>query len=100
VTVSTGSATFRDNARSEAGHELNEIQIGNDPDDWKPMKTVGPWVRQIRIREDSRAFRIHLRGDAPRRGAVLHACQKKMHAGPQRNIDHLAASLLRAWRQK
>jgi phage-related protein len=42
VTVSTGSATFRDNARSEAGYELNEIQIGNDPDNWKPMKTVGP----------------------------------------------------------
>jgi hypothetical protein len=42
VTVSTGSATFRDNARSEAGHELNEIQIGKGFDDWKPMKTVGP----------------------------------------------------------
>ena len=32
---------FPDDARSEAGHQLNEVQIGNDPDDWKPIKPSG-----------------------------------------------------------
>jgi phage-related protein len=27
---------FPDNAQPEAGHQLNEIQLGTDPDDWKP----------------------------------------------------------------
>lgn len=88
-----------DDARSEAGHQLNEIQNGNDPDDWKPMKTVGPGVREIRIREDSGAFRIIYLATLPDAVLVLHTFQKKTQATPQRDID-LAASRLRAWRQK
>jgi hypothetical protein len=30
---------------------------GTDPDDWKPMPTVGAGVREIRVRESSGAFR-------------------------------------------
>jgi len=44
---------FPDDARSESGHQLSEIQNGLDPDDWKPMKTIGPGGREIRIREKS-----------------------------------------------
>ena len=40
------------------GFQLNEIQCGRDPYDWKPMKTVGPGVREIRVREGSGAFRV------------------------------------------
>lgn len=39
-------------ARSEAGHQLDKVQRGLDPDDWKPMKTIGPGSREIRIKED------------------------------------------------
>jgi phage-related protein len=35
---------FPSDARSEAGYQLSEIQNGRDPDDWKPMKTVGTGV--------------------------------------------------------
>ena len=49
---------FPDDARSEAGHQLNEAQNGNNPDDWKPMKTTAPGVREIRIREQCGAFRV------------------------------------------
>jgi phage-related protein len=31
-------------ARREAGFQIERIQRGLDPDDWKPMKTVGPGV--------------------------------------------------------
>ncbi|MGI9170253.1 MAG: type II toxin-antitoxin system RelE/ParE family toxin [Caulobacteraceae bacterium] len=45
-------------ARREAGHQLDQLQRSRDPDDWKPMNTVGPGVREIRIRETDGAFRV------------------------------------------
>lgn len=90
---------FPDDARSDAGHQLNEVQNGNDPDDWKPMKSVGPGVREIRVRDDSGAFRVIYLATLPDAVLVLHAFQKKTQATPQRDID-LAASRLRAWRQE
>ena len=45
-------------ARREAGHQIDQVQNGLEPDDWKPMNTVGPGVREIRIREAAGAFRV------------------------------------------
>jgi phage-related protein len=45
-------------ARREAGYQLDQVQHGGDPDDWKPVNTVGRGVREIRIREESGAFRV------------------------------------------
>jgi phage-related protein len=45
-------------ARREAGYQLDQVQLGREPDDWKPMNTVKPGVREIRIREASGAFRV------------------------------------------
>jgi phage-related protein len=49
---------FPDGARYRIGVELRAVQTGLDPADWKPMKTVGVGVREIRIKEDSGAFRV------------------------------------------
>jgi phage-related protein len=88
---------FPEAARSEAGHQLNEVQNGNNPDDWKPMKSIGTGVREIRIREDSGAFRVIYLATLPEAVLVLHAFQKKTQATSQRDIE-LAASRLRAWK--
>ena len=88
---------FPDDVRSEAGHQLGEVQNGNDPDDWKPMKTIGAGVREIRIRDEAGAFRVIYLATLPDAVLVLHAFQKKTQATPQRDID-LAASRLRAWK--
>lgn len=53
------------------------MQNGLEPDDWKPMKAVGPGVREIRIRDHSGAFRIIYLATLPHRVLVLHAFQKK-----------------------
>ncbi len=45
-------------ARREAGHQIDKVQQGRDPDDWKPMHTVGQGVREIRIRQEEGAFRV------------------------------------------
>ncbi|CAA9517813.1 MAG: Phage protein [uncultured Sphingomonadaceae bacterium] len=85
---------FPDDARSEAGFQLRRVQEGEDPADWKPMSTIGPGVREIRVREASGAFRVVYLASLPDRIAVLHAFQKKTQATPQRDIE-LAAKRLR-----
>ncbi len=36
--------TFPEDARRGAGLALYILQSGRDPDDWKPMPTIGPGV--------------------------------------------------------
>jgi phage-related protein len=88
---------FPDGARSQAGHQLSEVQDVRDPDDWKPMKTIGPGVREIRVREASGAFRVIYLATLPDVVLVLHAFQKKTEATATKDID-LAIARLRAWK--
>ena len=88
---------FPDDVRAQAGYQLSEVQRGHDPHDWKPMKTVGAGVREIRIREASGAYRVLYLATLPERVLVLHAFHKKTQATPQRDID-LAAKRLRDWK--
>lgn len=45
-------------ARRSAGHQIDRVQRGRDPDDWKPMQSVGAGAREIRIRGADGAFRV------------------------------------------
>jgi phage-related protein len=49
---------FPRSARHEAGHQIDQVQQGYQPDDWKPMPTVGPGAQEIRIRDADGAFRV------------------------------------------
>jgi phage-related protein len=88
---------FPDDARSTAGFQLREVQKGNDPTDWKPIKTIGSGVREIRIREASGAFRIIYLASFKEQVVVLHAFQKKTQKTSQKDID-LAAVRLKLWK--
>lgn len=44
---------FLANARRDAGYRIDQVQQGGEPDDWKPMKTVGQSVKEIRIQNMS-----------------------------------------------
>ncbi|MBA1373781.1 type II toxin-antitoxin system RelE/ParE family toxin [Sphingomonas ursincola] len=88
---------FPEEARMDAGHQLYRVQNGLDPDDWKPMKSIGPGVREIRIRERSGAYRIIYLATLPDAVLVLHAFQKKTQATAQKDID-LATRRLKNWR--
>ena len=88
---------FPDDARSSAGFQLSEVQQGNEPADWKPMKAVGPGVREIRLREVSGAFRVIYLATLPDRVLVLHAFHKKTQRTAKKDID-LAARRLREWK--
>jgi predicted XRE-type DNA-binding protein/phage-related protein len=49
---------FPEAARREAGYQLDRVQHGRVPDDWKSVNTVGRGVREIRIRDAAGAFRV------------------------------------------
>lgn len=50
---------FPDSAKQEAGHQLNKVQHGLNPDDFKPMTSVGAGVYEIRVHDDgNNAYRV------------------------------------------
>ncbi len=64
------------------------------PDDWKPMPSVGPGVREIRIRDASGAFRVIYVARFATAVYVLHGFQKKTQKTIKTDLD-LAAKRYR-----
>lgn len=74
-------------ARREAGHQLDQIQNGLEPDDWKPMSTIGKGVREIRIRDAAGAFRVIYVAKFTDAIYVLHCFQKKTEKTSKVDLD-------------
>lgn len=72
--------SFPVDARREAGQQLFQVQLGGDPDDWKPIETVGSGVREIRIRDERGIFRVMYVAKFAEAIYVLHCFQKKTQA--------------------
>jgi phage-related protein len=81
-------------ARREAGHQLDLVQNGQEPHDWKPMNTVGQGVKEIRIRDATGAFRIIYVAKFADAVYVLHCFQKKTAKTSKTDLD-LAAKRYR-----
>ena len=67
---------FPTEARREAGFQLGKVQVGLDPDDWKPFDDVGAGTREIRIRDAKEAFRVMYVAKFEEAVYVLHCFQK------------------------
>lgn len=74
-------------AKREAGHQLDQVQNNQEPDDWKPMNTVGQGVKEIRIRDASGAFRIIYVAKFADAVYVLHCFQKKTEKTSKTDLD-------------
>jgi len=81
-------------ARREAGYQLDRVQNGQEPDDWKPMNTVGLGVREIRIRDAAGTFRVMYVAKFADAVYVLHCFQKKTEKTRKADVD-LAAKRYR-----
>lgn len=66
--------------RRSVGFQLDKIQSGGDPDDWKPFGSAGVGVREVRVREASGAFRVMYVAKFASAIYVLHCFQKKSQA--------------------
>ena len=74
-------------ARQRAGYQLDLIQAGEEPADWKPVETVGQGVREIRIKCKDGAFRVFYVISRPEAIYVLHAFRKTTEKTERRDID-------------
>ena len=71
----------------DMGHQLFLVQCGFEPDDWKPMTTVGAGVKEIRVKDVAGNFRVLYLATRPQAVYVLHCFQKKTHQTAQRDIE-------------
>ncbi|RLC09266.1 MAG: type II toxin-antitoxin system RelE/ParE family toxin [Deltaproteobacteria bacterium] len=88
--VFTGSSlndlrAFPRPARREAGFQITNVQSGTNPDDWKPMRNIGPGAMEIRIHEGGE-FRVVYVAKFEEAVYVLHAFQKKTQKTRNRDI--------------
>lgn len=79
--------SFPEDARQDAGYQLDKVQRGEHPDDFKPMPSIGKGVEEIRIWDDSGTFRIIYTARLADAVYVLHAFQKKTQATAKRDIE-------------
>jgi phage-related protein len=84
---------FGDDARRDAGFQLDRVQRGLDPSDFKPMPSIGRGVQEIRLWDETGTYRVIYTARLPEAVYVLHAFQKKSQATWKRDIELARARL-------
>ena len=77
---------FPADARRRAGFELDQVQRGLLPTDWKPMTSIGSGVIEIRIHTDVE-HRIFYVAKFEEAVYVLHAFEKKSQRTAKSEIE-------------
>jgi phage-related protein len=90
---------FPAQAKREAGYQLDRVQHGLDPVDWKPMKSVGQGVREIRIQHEGQ-YRVIYVASFEDRVYVLHAFQKKTQKTIKQDLDAARRAFREVERQR
>ena len=78
---------FPQDARHDAGYQIDKVQRGEQPDDFKPMPGIGKGVEEIRIWDESGTYRVVYTARLADAVIVLHAFQKKTQATAKRDVD-------------
>ncbi len=73
-------------ARREAGYQLRRVQDGLEPEDWKPMSSVGLGVIEIRIHRPNE-YRVMYVARFSNAIYVLTAFEKKTQQTPDNWLD-------------
>ena len=95
-------SAFPRDAKQDAGHQLHRVELGLDPDDWKPVKEVGKGVREICVSADSGEYRAMYTTSVGDAVYVLHVFQKKTRRTSKPDIGlakHRLKELLEQLRQ-
>lgn len=71
----------------DVGYQIDKVQRGEQPDDFKPMPSIGKGVEEIRVWDDSGTYRVIYTARIADAVYVLHAFQKKTQATSRRDAD-------------
>ena len=63
------------------------MQRGEQPDDFKPMPSIGKGVEELRVRDDSGTYRVIYTARLADAVYVLHAFQKKTQTTAKRDVE-------------
>jgi phage-related protein len=103
--VGTSREDFRElpySAQETVGFQLFKVQQGKEPDNWKPMPTVGPGVLEIRVRDESGAYRMFYVAKFEEAVYVLHVFEKRSQKTARADLElgkNRYADLLK-WRRE
>jgi len=78
---------FPEDARHDAGYQLDKVQRGEQPDDFKPMPSIGKGVEEILMWDDTGTYRVVYTARLADAVYVLHAFQKKTQTTANRDIE-------------
>ncbi len=78
---------FSENARQDAGYQLDKVQRGEQPDDFKPMPTIGRGVEEIRVWDEHGTYRVIYTARMADAVYVLHAFEKRTQATSRHDIE-------------
>ena len=73
--------------KQDIGYQLDAVQRGQQPDDFKPMPAIGKGVEEIRVWDESGTYRVIYTARLADAVYVLHLFQKKSQTTSQRDID-------------
>jgi phage-related protein len=90
---------FPEDARRLAGFQLRRVQQGLEPNDWRPMPTIGPGVEEIRI-HTTREHRVVYIAKFAEAVYVVHAFEKRGRKTPKRDLDLARQRLQQLLRQR
>ncbi len=78
---------FPDDARQDAGYQLDKLQRGEQPDDFKPMPSIGKGVEELRVWDDAGTYRVIYTARLKDMVVVLHVFQEKTEATSRVDIE-------------
>ncbi len=78
---------FPEDAGHGAGFQPEQVQRGEQPNDFKPMPCIGKGVEEIRVRDDSGIYCVVYTARLPEAVYVLHAFREKTQATTKRDAE-------------
>jgi phage-related protein len=65
---------------------MDKVQNGKEPTDWKPMPSIGEGVKELRVQDETGAFRVIYLAKLANSVYVLHCFQKKTQQTSEKDI--------------
>lgn len=78
---------FPTDVKRDAGFELDKVQNGREPVNWKPIPQWGTGVVEIRLHGEDGAFRVVYVAKIGDEICVLHSFNKKTQATSPKDVD-------------
>lgn len=89
---------FSKEIKQDIGYQLDKVQRGEQPSDFKPMPSIGKGVEEIRIWDESGTFRIIYTARMENAVYVLHVFQKKTQKTAKLDLNLAKARYLKLLR--